>query len=240
MHIETFKGRKGKYNKSILKALYERGYLSGWKIAKEIVMNDPKRRKRNWYHETQKVYSVLVRKGGTLKRLLSKEFIENTDQGYCLTIYKGLCSALTLYDNVREPAINELSKTYEIFPELKEAQEIISRLYPETIVEQYKAMLKTTEELLDQGWNIDAVSNRQFNRIFHEQFQETLLRVLKERRGSGEEWEPNPELQELTLRFLDRMRKILLESVKTLDNEFASFKGFSRKHSKKERRLSDE
>jgi len=231
MTLEIFKGRKGTNNKLVLKSLYDNGYLSGWKLAREIAENDPRRRgkKKNWYHEAQKVYSVLVRKGGRLEELSNKEFIEKTDQGYRLTIYKGLCSALTLYENVKEPAIDELSKTYEIFPELKEAMEIISRLYPETLVEKYKVMLRTTKELLDQGWNFDRVTNKQFNKIFIPRFQENSLRELKEKRETGEKWEPNPELQELGLKLADRMKKILLEKVKEFEKEFDSFEKSTRK-----------
>ena len=227
MSIEIFKGRKGPYNKLVLKSLYDNGYLSGWKLARKIAENDPRRRgkKKNWYHEAQKVYSVLVRKGGRLEELSNKEFIEKTDQGYCLTVYKGLCSALTLYENVKEPAIDELSKTYEIFPELKEAMEIISRLYPETLVEKYKVMLRTTKELLDQGWNFDRVTNKQFNEIFNTRFQENSLRELKEKK----EKETNPELQELGLKLADRMKKILLEKVKEFEKEFDSFEKSTRK-----------
>ena len=102
-------------------------------------------------------------------------------------------------------------------------------LYPETLVEKYKVMLRTTKELLDQGWNFDRVTNKQFNKIFTPRFQENSLRELKERRETGEKWEPNPELQELGLKLADRMKKILLEEVKKFEKEYDSFKKSVRK-----------
>lgn len=224
MYIETFKGKKGKYNKSILKALYENGSLSAWNLAKYIVRNDPKKQKRNWYHETQKVNSVLTRKSGTLDRLSENEYILRKDQNYYLTINKGFCSALTLFEKVKEPAIDDFSEAYKVIPELKEAIEIISRLHPEAMTETYRLMRTATKELLKKGLNFDTISNRQFNVFFNDQMNRISLQELKKEREKKEKSEPNPELQECALRIMERMKGILLEQIKELDKEFKSFK----------------
>lgn len=224
MHVAIFKGKKGENNESILKTLYEKGYLSAWKIARQIAENDPKRARKNWYHETQKVYSVLIRKGGRLEELLGKEFIEKTDQGYCLTIYKGLCSALTLYENVIPPAIDDLSKIEEVFPEFKEMRDIIYRLHPEAQVEQYEIIRRTTKELLVKGLNLDTISNREFNRFWNAQMQESIFRRLKEKKDDRGKVGANPELREHVSKFLLRIHKELMEQMKDLEKTLNRWK----------------
>lgn len=85
-------------------------------------------------------------------------------------------------------------------------------------------MLRTTKELLDQGWNLEKVSNKQFNTIFTEWLQQISLQELGKRRETGRKWEPNPELEELGLKLADRMKKIVMEQVKKLDKEIDSYK----------------
>ena len=87
-----------------------------------------------------------------MERLLKKEFIQKTDSGYCLTIYKGLCTALTLFEKVEVSAIEEMTIYYEKFPEFKEMCEIIYRQHPEAKIELYEEILEITKELLNQGW----------------------------------------------------------------------------------------
>ena len=219
--IGIFQGKKGKYNTLVIKTLYENGCLSAWKIARKIADLQGKP-KSNWYHVTQKVNSVLTRRNGTLERLLDKEFIEKTKEGYCLTTFKGFCSALTLYTDLKEPAIDWLAKTWEKFPELKEAFDIILRLHPEARVEEYKSALRVTMDLLNQGWNLDTVSNRQFNRIFTDQNNERILQEMKEKKENEEKWKPNPELQAAIQKFYNRIRGILSDELKQLDREFES------------------
>lgn len=219
MKIETFKGRKGKYNVAILKALYNKGYLKAWELAKTIVENDPLRAKSNWYHETQKVNSVLVRKCGTLERLLKKEFIKKSDEGYNLTIFKGFCTALTLFIKMEEPAIDEWASSYEIFPELKRVHDILFREHPDSKIEFYEEMAKITNDLLNQGWNIDSVSNKRFNTIFNEYYNEYLLCLVKEKQKTDKKWNPSPELQEALSDFLDRILQTTLKAAKELENE---------------------
>ena len=224
MKIETFKGRKGKYNVAILKALYKNGYLKAWDLAKTIVENDPTRQKSNWYHESQKVNSVLLRKSGTLERLLKKEFIQKTDSGYCLTIYKGLCTSLTLLEKVEVPAIEEMTIYYEKLPEFKEMCELIYQQHPEAKIELYEEILQITKELLNQGWNIDVVSNMRFNKIFFDYYNEYLLSHANEKRKMDKKWNPSIELQEAMLKFLDRMKQTAVEAVKQLEKEMENFK----------------
>lgn len=226
MQLEIFRGKKAKYNKLILRALYDKGYLKAWDIAKEVVMNDPERKverkKRYWYQDTLKVYSVFVRKGGRLEELLSKEFIETMDKRYRLTFNKGICSALTLYENIREPAIDELSLISRTFPEFKQMFEIISRLYPETGVERYKIMLRVTERLLEKGLSFDRITNRQFNEFFNSEMNETLLRGELMKEENKVKWKEDPELQECILKFMNRMKSFIREQMNELDKSVDS------------------
>src|SRR4030067_3775475 len=120
MANEIFAGKEGKNNRLILKTLYEKGYLTPWQIANEIANGDPERKpKEDPYHRAQKINSVLVRKNGRLSDLVDQEFLEKTGKGYCLTLNKGFCSALTLYEKeIPLPAIDEATKIDAIIPEL--------------------------------------------------------------------------------------------------------------------------
>ena len=217
--FEVFHEKKAaKYNKMVLKVLYENGYLSSWELARKIVENDAERQKKNWYHETQKVQSVLVRKNGRLTDLVNKEFIEKTDKGYCLTFNKGFCSALVLYDEIPKPAIDEATKIDAILPELKEILDIVSRLHPEAMFEGYKAMREITIELLEKGLNFESISNREFNRFFADQYEESYLEELKKGKNDEKKWEAPPELKEATQKFIFRLVAICQKQIKELED----------------------
>jgi hypothetical protein len=219
MQPRIFAGKKGKNNELILKALYEKGYLTPWEIAREIAVKDlGKKPKVNLYHKMQKINSVLVRKKGRLADLLSKEFIEKAEKGYCLTFYKGFCSALILYEIVPKPAIDEPSRVYEIFPELKEVLDITFRFFPEAQSENYGIPQEIAKKLLEKGLNFESISNSEFNTFFYAQSEEMLLKELKKERKNEQKRETPPELKESIQKFLSRIEAMCMEQFKELSS----------------------
>ena len=210
MRPKIFAGREGKYNEAILKALYEKGYLTPWNIAREIAIGDPRRKpKEDPYHKMQKINSVLVRKDGRLSDLVNKEFIEKTERGYCLTFNKGFCTALVLYEeDIPKPAIDETSKIETIFPELKEVIDIISRHYPELIPHE---MRESTSKLLSKGLDFEKISNKEFNVFFDHQFQEQQLTIDRPK------YDTPPELKEALLKLISRLMSSAQKEFKKLE-----------------------
>lgn len=221
MANEIFAGKEGKNNRLILKALYEKGYLTPWQIANEIANGDPERKpKEDPYHRAQKINSVLVRKNGRLSDLVDQGFLEKTGKGYCLTFNKGFCSALTIYEKeIPLPAIDEATKIDAIIPELKEILDIIYRHRPEAIFEMYIEMRKITKKLLDKGINFGKISNREFNNFFADQYQELVLAGLKKEKDDNQKrWDPPPELKEATQKFISRLMIMVQKQVKELED----------------------
>jgi hypothetical protein len=219
-HIGLFQGKKAKYNELVLKALYEKGYLTSWEIAKEIAKNDPTRKSKNWHHEAQKILSVLVRKDGRLPALMKKGFIEEKNKGFCLTFNKGFCSALVLYKDVPKPAIDEIDdpRLKEIFPELREFMEVLSRIQPEPLLEQYRIMREITFKLLEKGLNFDVISNKAFNNFFNYQFEENSIEYLKKERKNEQKFETPPELKEVGWKLISRLVSMCQKQVKELED----------------------
>lgn len=86
MSLRIWEGKKGRYNTLILEALGD-GEKTAWDIAKYIVRHDLALARGNWYHQSQKVNSRLLRKGGRLEDLLNTGFIRRREDGkYSLTI----------------------------------------------------------------------------------------------------------------------------------------------------------
>lgn len=226
MHVGIFEGKKGNYNKSILKALYEKGYLSAWGIAKHIAENDPKRRKKNWYHEAQKVQSVLLRKRGRLEELSDKTYIQKTPRGYRHTYWKGFCLALTLYKDTEVPRIDILgadmliqSIDESLQPIFKEILEIYSELYSKK--EVYEALAKATREMLNQGFNLDAIPNKDFN-TYLEMHLENVLARESEHKETRRKIDSNPELQKRVFEVLLKAKKAYLDKMKDLEKALDS------------------
>jgi len=223
--FEIFQGKKAaKYNELILRALYEKGYLSSWELAKKIAESDPARAMKDWYHEAQKVQSVLVRKRGRLSDLVEKEFIEKTDKGYCLTFNKGFCSALVSYKEIPKPAIDETTKVAAFLPEFRKILDIISRIYPEETFEHYGIMREITISLLKKGLNFESISNGEFNDFFADQYKESYLEELKMEKTERKERETPPELKEAILDLLSHMEAMLMKQIReysSLKNKFA-------------------
>lgn len=244
MQVGIFQGKKVKYNKLIFKALHEEGYLSAWQIAKYISKKDPERRKRNWYHEAQKVYSVLIRKNGRLEELVNKEYVQKTPRGYRTTYPKGYCLALTLFQDVRIPKIDVFdinlllqgakaqypTDDVDTYASLKEMLEIYTELYSKE--EGYRVLAKATSALLDLGLNLDALSNEEFRR-----FLESHLEIMWQKElEQGKTWnkmDENPELRKRAFNLMLKLRKKMKEQWKELEKTLDSIEDNLRKLEKK-------
>jgi hypothetical protein len=218
---KIFSGKGAKYNTLILKALFEKGCLSAYNIAKEIAANDPKAKTKEYFHhKAQKINSVLVRKNGRLPQLEKQEFIKRTENGYNLTIFKGLCSALALFDKVKKPGFDDFFDSYKLLPELKAIIEIASRTNPEAIIEDYRILRKITMEYLEKGINFELISNAEFNLLVNERYQKLVLDELKTEKRGRESWKENPELQDAVMKLADRFYNLALKEMK----EYAALK----------------
>jgi hypothetical protein len=231
MAPEIFKGKEAKNNRMILKALYEKGYLSAWQIANEIVVNCEKKPTADHYHKAQKINSVLVRKkNGRLADLIKKEFIEKTEKCYCLTFDKGFCSALTLYEEIPKPAIDKATKIAAFLPELRDFLDAMIRYQPQAQIEGLKIMQEITNDLLNKGLNLELISNNEFNRFFAAQYEELQLKELKKAKKIEEKRELPPELKEASQRFISRLVGIAKQEFKELEE---LSKNYSQSDSKK-------
>jgi hypothetical protein len=217
MEGKIFTGKGAKNNELILKLLYEKGYLTPWKIANELALLDPKKPK-DTYHKAQKIQSVLIRKNGRLEDLIKKDFIEKTEKGCCLTFEKGFCSALTLYKEIPKPAIDEATKIEAILPELREMLDAMIRYQPQAQLEAYKIMKEITNDLLKKGLNLEKISNNEFNRFYADQYEELQLKELKKVKKNEEKCELPPELKEATNKFISRLLSIAQKQFKELED----------------------
>jgi ribosomal protein S8 len=82
LKLRIFDGKKGKYNELVLKVLYKNGYLTAYKIAKEIARFQIKP-KENLRLKALSVQSPLIRSNGRLAELGKKEYIQKTEKGFC-------------------------------------------------------------------------------------------------------------------------------------------------------------
>jgi len=73
--IPIFDGKQATYNKAILETLLTEGPMSAWQLAKGITPKIPSVQRTASSTETQKIYSVLMRKDGRLDNLKSNEYI---------------------------------------------------------------------------------------------------------------------------------------------------------------------
>jgi len=246
--IGIFQGKKGKYNKLILRALNEEGYLSAWQMAKYIVENYREKQKGNWYYEAQKINSILTRKNGRLEELTNKEYIQKTPRGYRTTYPKGYCLALTLNylenKDIKIPKIDVLDINLllqgakvqypmadaDYLADLKEILEIYAELY--TKEEAYEVLAKATSELLDRGLNLDVVSNKESQGFL----QTHLENMLKEELEQGKKWnklDENPELRERYFDLILKLTKKTKEHWKELEKTLDSLEDKLRKFQKK-------
>lgn len=73
--IPIFTGKQATYNIQILETLLLKGEMTAWQLAKYIAPNIKTLKRTKHSTTTQKVYSVLLRKGGRLNDLKMKEYI---------------------------------------------------------------------------------------------------------------------------------------------------------------------
>jgi hypothetical protein len=179
MKLRIFEGKKGNYNKFVLKVLYKNGYLTAYHIAKEVARFQVKP-KENLNMKTLNVQSVLIRSNGRIEELEKKEYIQNTEKGYRLTFPKGIATALISYQTIEDSGIDELPIILEIMEPLDEQFKsiftdiwlIYSEIYPKK--EYYQVMLKATQSLIDEGLDIDVISNKKFNSYLELKLEEML------------------------------------------------------------------
>ena len=226
MKNAIFSGKEAKYNRLILTALFEKGRLSAYKLAKEIAKNDPDRKpKENIHHNAQKINSVLVRRNGRLAKLSQQEFIEKKGTEYQLTMFKGLCSALCLMKTVKMPGFDPDFDSYIIFPEIKKIIEIAQQSCPEAILEDYKFLREIALDQLEKGLNFELISNREFNVIANQRYQETLFQDYKKKGKKKSIWAENPEYRDAVLKFIDRLYNIAfkeLEEVRLIKDKISA------------------
>jgi hypothetical protein len=216
MNPKVFAGKGAKNNELILKLLFEKGYLTPWRIANEIAKHD-KKRKGDIYHKAMSIQSLLIRKNGRLPYLVEKGFVEKNENGYRLTFNKGFCSALTLYKQIPKPAIDEVNEVSAIVPAFRKVLDLLVKQHPQALSEQYKIMQELTLKLLEKGLNLEAISNQEFNNFFADQYQESYVAELKKPKKKTEKWEPTPELKiaisELMLYFENLLKKQMEEFI---------------------------
>lgn len=147
--ISILTGKKGRYNRLILEVLAENpNGLKAWDIAKEIW----KRLKveEDWYRGAQRIYSLLIRKGGRLEELESKEYIVSKENKWQLT-EKGLITVLVMKPEFKSKYKEEIGAMVDKF--LKEFNKIKAvakdnRLLIE-LLDMYISIVKTGLEDLD-------------------------------------------------------------------------------------------
>jgi hypothetical protein len=217
MENKIFAGKGAKYNELILKLLFEKGFLSPWKLANELALLDPKKPK-DTYHKAQKIQSVLVRKNGRLEYLVKKEFIRKTADGYCLTVSKGSCSALVLFGNRQIPkaSMSEFFSLEHLPPEFKDFLILLSKYNSDALKKSYKEVQDIANKLLDEGLNFEMITNQQFNGFFDAQYEQLYLERLRTGTKSTASAEWTPELQEAAHKFISRMVSIVQIQAKEL------------------------
>ena len=183
----------------------------------ELALLEPKK-PNDIYHKAQKIQSVLIRKNGRLEYLFSKEFIQKTEKGYCLTVSKGVCSALVLYRNnpIPKSPMTEFFKIQNLPPEFRDFLLLLSNLNPDFLKESYKEVQDIAVKLLNQGLNFEKLTNQQFNSYFDAQLELAQLQQLKSGQKSKANTEWTPELREAANKFIARMVSTLRGQVKEL------------------------
>lgn len=224
MENTIFIGKGSKNNEAILKLLYEKGCLTPWKIAKELALLDPKKPK-DTYHKAQKIQSVLIRKNGRLDYLVNKEFIKKNEQGFCLTVNKGSCSALVLYGDkpIPKSPMTEFLQIDSLPPELRDFVLILSNMKPEFLKESQKEVQDIAIKLLNQGLNFEKLTNQQFNCYFNAQYEQLQLQRLKTGEKSKGSMEWTPELRDAANKYIARMVSMLRGQVKELQETMEKY-----------------
>jgi hypothetical protein len=224
--LGIFEGKKAKYNEFILRALLN-GPMKAWDIAKYIYDNKPdKKLSENWYNETQKINSLLTRRNGRLSELIDKEYIIRQNGKYHLTI-KGGSVALTLTDSVKSVP-SKLFETSQInfksIPEFgivtpffrvdKELLITMAEVLTETLKKPdfYELVRKTTLRLMENGLNLDKISDENFQALL----ASLTIHKLMKNYFTKQKYAPNSDFRKTLIRATKVYSKKLHEASKKI------------------------
>jgi hypothetical protein len=175
-------GKKREYNGLILKSLVT-GAKKTIQIAKYIHLNQDDAPVKANYNEVRQINSIICRKKSRLQELSDKGYIKKDKDLWKLEA-KGTCVALTLFNDFGD--LRKLVDFEDLQPKLKSAVQkakknpiitlIFTKAVQNIINEEYDKMVNNpkfielflfklrafTEELIREGVDIDAMSNRSF------------------------------------------------------------------------------
>lgn len=195
--LSIFQTKKVEYNKLILKCLVN-GAKTTTQIAEYIYFNrkqkpklrlHPKKVKEPDKNKIKSIVSIISRKKSRLKELETKYYIQKKNDLWYLTSPKGYAVAITLFNSVTEIypyiPIEDLS---EMFRRLHEIPIIDAFLNDERLRKiedlskssQFLQYMKDcTNELINEGINIDKMSLEEFNVILSGKIAYILLKQLQ-------------------------------------------------------------
>lgn len=183
--IAIFEGRAAKYNRAILKALLTNGPSTSWQIAKQIQREqNPMTNNDAKYGRTQKIYSVLARKGGALDRLAGKGYISEEKGSWNLLFPKSTVILIEKPNLTHEINPYYTSKVVreirDHFQSIKTPKKIkgpfglrvrvdpirfkasVSRFLDAIPIEEMmQVMAKKTVELQKEGIDLDVIENKE-------------------------------------------------------------------------------
>lgn len=175
-----FEGKRADYNIAILEALLENGPLTNWEIAKKIYQNRGTTKNREiGYARSQRIYSVIVRKGGRIDSLNNAGYIlQKEDRKWELCFPKGLVILIKKQEILSK--INEYYLQKRQLPQRftkskrtivapfglrfqvdekilqAEAQRLLNNLNTQNMIWN---MAKSMEKLIQEGIDIDKIDN---------------------------------------------------------------------------------
>lgn len=179
LRIGIFEGKKAEYNIDILEALFTRGPLTSWEIAKQICKTrGSTETTAEKFYGSQKVYSVIMRKGGRLESLNKKDYIMLKDGKWELCFPKGdailikkpkLIAQIHPY-HLKKEAINIGGRRFRKFKapfglqvqvDIKKLQATVSNFMNSLNVRQlHVVMAEAMSRLAQEGIDLDRINNK--------------------------------------------------------------------------------
>ena len=188
--IPIFQGKKGSYNRLVLEVLAEaKEPLKPWELAKRIHEKEPK--EVDWYRGTQKIYSILIRKGGRLEELEKKDYITFRNGKWELT-FKGLITALIVNPQLKSKVLNRFKRVSNFLlmqlPEthapreiplgrlailgikmdgekLKKLLEVGAKVIAEDGEQLIDFTVRETKDLINNGLDLDRITTQKLNML---------------------------------------------------------------------------
>jgi len=185
--IGIFEGKKAKYNKLILRVLYDNGPLTQWGIAKTIYRKSCEKTdegkqtaKDVEYARTQMIQSTISRR---LRALKKKRYVTKRDRAW-IFLFKGIIANLLMQEKPKPwnekwnkgiQRILEISRLDQFQHPVKyESDDIKLQISPKAIKQSYEKSLafledfqewikiaNATKKLMEKGViNFDIISNR--------------------------------------------------------------------------------